>query len=133
MTAQTHSFAASWRLWLGIGVNSLGGPAGQVGVMHAKLVEERKQVTNAEFTGALSFAMVVPGPEAQQLATILGWQVADMTIARQDRVFRTKVFVDGLRLGRRLNDYDMHEAANHLNQWSKNFYPIMASETRWPG
>ena len=64
---------------------------------------------------------------------ILGWQVADMTIARQDRVFRTKVFVDGLRLGRRLNDYDMHEAANHLNQWSKNFYPIMASETRWPG
>ena len=75
MTAQTHSFAASWRLWLGIGVNSLGGPAGQVGVMHAKLVEERKQVTNAEFTGALSFAMVVPGPEAQQLATILGWQV----------------------------------------------------------
>jgi chromate transporter len=52
---------------------SFGGPAGQIGVMHKLLVEEKKWVSEERFLHALNFTMLLPGPEAQQLATYLGW------------------------------------------------------------
>jgi chromate transporter len=61
------------RVWLGIGVNSFGGPAGQLAVMHEELVERRRWLGERRFLHALNYAMVLPGPEAQQLVTYVGW------------------------------------------------------------
>ncbi len=63
------------RVWAGIGVNSFGGPAGQISVMHRELVDERGWLDEHRFTHALGFCMALPGPEAQQLATYSGWLV----------------------------------------------------------
>jgi chromate transporter len=61
------------RVWAYIGVNSFGGPAGQIAVMHRELVERRRWVSERRFLHALNYCMILPGPEAQQLATYIGW------------------------------------------------------------
>jgi len=67
------SFAEALRVWLRIGLLSFGGPAAQIAVMHREVVEQRHWVSDARFLHALNFCMLLPGPEAQQLATYLGW------------------------------------------------------------
>lgn len=61
------------RVWAYVGVNSFGGPAGQIAVMHREIVERRNWVSERRFLHALNYCMVLPGPEAQQLATYIGW------------------------------------------------------------
>lgn len=67
------SWAEALRFWLKLGFISFGGPAGQVAVMHKELVETKRWVSEKRFLHALNFCMLLPGPEAQQLATYLGW------------------------------------------------------------
>jgi chromate transporter len=67
------SFGEALRFWLKLGFISFGGPAGQIAIMHAELVERRRWISERRFLHALNFCMVLPGPEAQQLATYLGW------------------------------------------------------------
>lgn len=64
---------AALRFWLKLGFVSFGGPAGQIAIMHAELVERRRWISERRFLHALNFCMVLPGPEAQQLAIYLGW------------------------------------------------------------
>src|SRR6186997_2203453 len=66
-------FAEALRFWLKLGFISFGGPAGQIAIMHRALVEERRWISERRFLHALSYCMVLPGPEAQQLATYIGW------------------------------------------------------------
>jgi chromate transporter len=66
-------FAEALRFWTKLGLISFGGPAGQIAIMHTELVEKRRWVSEGRFLHALNFCMVLPGPEAQQLATYLGW------------------------------------------------------------
>jgi len=61
------------RVWARIGLLSFGGPAGQIALMHRELVEERRWLGDGRFLHALNFCMLLPGPEAQQLATYIGW------------------------------------------------------------
>jgi chromate transporter len=63
----------AFRVWLKIGLMSFGGPAGQIAMMHRTVVEERKWIDEARFLHALNYCMLLPGPEAQQLATYIGW------------------------------------------------------------
>ncbi len=63
------------RTWAYVGVNSFGGPAGQIAVMHRVIVDERKWIDEKRFLHALNFCMVLPGPEAMQLAVYIGWLV----------------------------------------------------------
>jgi chromate transporter len=72
-TAPYPTFQEATRVWLAVGLNSFGGPAGQIAVMHRMLVEERRWVSDHRFLHALNYCMLLPGPEAQQLATYLGW------------------------------------------------------------
>ncbi len=67
------SFAAAFRVWLKIGVLSFGGPAGQIALLHREVVDERHWVGEQRFLHALNFCTLLPGPEATQLATYLGW------------------------------------------------------------
>ncbi|HXF18632.1 MAG TPA: chromate efflux transporter [Burkholderiales bacterium] len=67
------SFRDALVYWLKLGFISFGGPAGQIAVMHQELVERRRWISERRFLHALNFCMVLPGPEAQQLATYLGW------------------------------------------------------------
>ncbi|MBK9134779.1 MAG: chromate efflux transporter [Betaproteobacteria bacterium] len=67
------SFGEALRFWLKLGFISFGGPAGQIAIMHSELVERRRWVSERRFLHALNYCMVLPGPEAQQLATYLGW------------------------------------------------------------
>ena len=67
------SFREALRVWAQVGLNSFGGPAGQIAVMHRMLVEERRWVGEARLLHALNYCMLLPGPEAQQLAIYLGW------------------------------------------------------------
>jgi chromate transporter len=66
-------FAEALRFWLKLGFISFGGPAGQISIMHTELVERRRWISEQRFLHALNYCMVLPGPEAQQLATYLGW------------------------------------------------------------
>ena len=66
-------FADAVRVWLRIALLSFGGPAGQIAVMHRILVEEKKWIGEERFLHALNFCMLLPGPEAQQLAVYIGW------------------------------------------------------------
>jgi chromate transporter len=66
-------FRDALRVWTRVALMSFGGPAGQIAVMHRELVEERKWVEESQFLHALNFCMLLPGPEAQQLAIYLGW------------------------------------------------------------
>jgi chromate transporter len=63
------------RYWLKLGCISFGGPAGQIAVMHKELVDKRRWISETHFLHALNFCMLLPGPEAQQLATYLGWRL----------------------------------------------------------
>lgn len=67
------SFAEALRVWARIGLLSFGGPAGQIALMHRELVERRRWIDEERFLHALNFCMLLPGPEAQQLATYIGW------------------------------------------------------------
>ncbi|MCV3766952.1 chromate efflux transporter [Rhizobium sp. TRM95796] len=67
------SFGDAVRVWARIGVLSFGGPAGQIALMHRELVDERRWISESRFLHALNFCMLLPGPEAQQLATYIGW------------------------------------------------------------
>ncbi|NQY84719.1 MAG: chromate transporter, partial [Alcanivorax sp.] len=67
------SFGEAVRVWLRIAILSFGGPAGQIAVMHRILVDEKRWVSESRFLHALNYCMVLPGPEAQQLATYIGW------------------------------------------------------------
>lgn len=67
------SFWAAFRFWLKLGFISFGGPAGQIAIMHSELVERRRWISEKRFLHALNYCMVLPGPEAQQLATYIGW------------------------------------------------------------
>ena len=67
------SFWAAFAFWLKLGFISFGGPAGQIAIMHTELVERRRWISEQRFLHALNYCMVLPGPEAQQLATYIGW------------------------------------------------------------
>jgi chromate transporter len=67
------SFAEALRVWLRVAALSFGGPAGQISVMHRIIVDEKRWVGEPRFLHALSYCMLLPGPEAQQLATYIGW------------------------------------------------------------
>jgi chromate transporter len=66
-------FWEAFRFWLKLGFISFGGPAGQIAIMHQELVERRRWISERRFLHALNFCMLLPGPEAQQLATYIGW------------------------------------------------------------
>jgi chromate transporter len=66
-------FREALAFWFKLGFISFGGPAGQIAILHAELVEKRRWISEARFLHALNYCMLLPGPEAQQLATYLGW------------------------------------------------------------
>ena len=68
-------FSKALRFWIKLGFISFGGPAGQIAIMHRELVEKNRWISDAHFLHALNFCMLLPGPEAQQLATYLGWRL----------------------------------------------------------
>ena len=70
---ESISFWQAFKFWLKLGFISFGGPAGQIAVMHQELVEEKKWISEQRFMHALNYCMLLPGPEAQQLATYIGW------------------------------------------------------------
>src|SRR5258705_3736890 len=67
------TFGEALRVWLRVALLSFGGPAGQIAVMHRILVEEKNWISESRFLHALNYCMLLPGPEAQQLATYIGW------------------------------------------------------------
>lgn len=69
------TFAQALRYWLKLGFISFGGPTGQIAIMHKELVDKRRWISDGHFLHALNFCMLLPGPEAQQLATYLGWRL----------------------------------------------------------
>jgi chromate transporter len=72
-TAPNIAFAEAFWFWLKLGFISFGGPAGQIAIMHQELVEKRRWISEKRYLHALNYCMVLPGPEAQQLATYIGW------------------------------------------------------------
>src|SRR6202166_3946839 len=71
--ARQPSFSEAFMVWLKIGCINFGGPAGQIAMMHRMLVDEKKWIDEPRFLHALNFCMLLPGPEAQKLATYIGW------------------------------------------------------------
>src|ERR1700742_729986 len=71
----THgvSMGEAFKVWLRVALLSFGGPAGQIAVMHRIIVEEKKWISEGRFLHALNYCMLLPGPEAQQLAIYIGW------------------------------------------------------------
>jgi len=69
------TLAEAFRFWLKLGFISFGGPAGQIAIMHAELVERRRWISEKRFLHALNYCMLLPGPEATQLATYIGWMM----------------------------------------------------------
>jgi chromate transporter len=72
---QDIPFGEAFRFWLKLGFISFGGPAGQIAIMQRELVEKRQWIEQDDFLHALNFCMLLPGPEAQQLATYIGWRL----------------------------------------------------------
>lgn len=70
---QHPTFSEAFRFWLKLGFISFGGPTGQIAIMHSELVEKKKWIDESRFLHALNFCMLLPGPEAQQLAIYIGW------------------------------------------------------------
>lgn len=66
-------FKEALKVWIRVAIHSFGGPAGQIAVMHKILVEEKKWISENRFLHAMNYCMLLPGPEAQQLATYIGW------------------------------------------------------------
>jgi chromate transporter len=75
MEATKPSFTQSLPLWLKIGCIGFGGPSGQIAILHTEIVVQRGWINDQEFGRALQFCMLLPGPEAQQLATYIGWRL----------------------------------------------------------
>jgi chromate transporter len=73
MQSEDVTLSQAWRVWAKIGWLGFGGPAGQIALMHRELVERRRWISNERFLHALSYCMLLPGPEAQQLAIYIGW------------------------------------------------------------
>jgi len=75
LNAQTPhpSFSEAFRFWLKLGFISFGGPTGQIAIMQTELVEKKRWISQSRFLHALNYCMLLPGPEAQQLATYIGW------------------------------------------------------------
>jgi chromate transporter len=71
--AEHPGFWEAFRFWVKLGFVSFGGPAGQISIMHRELVDKRRWVSNFRFLNALNYCMLLPGPEAQQLAVYIGW------------------------------------------------------------
>ncbi len=71
--AEAVSLFQAFLFWLKLGLISFGGPAGQISIMHQELVERRRWISERRFLHALNYCMLLPGPEAQQLATYIGW------------------------------------------------------------
>ena len=69
----TVSFTEALKFWFKLGCISFGGPAGQIAIMHRELVEQKRWISEKRFLHALNYCMLLPGPEAQQLATYIGW------------------------------------------------------------
>src|SRR5689334_14387847 len=69
----TPSFGEALRFWLKLGFVSFGGPAGQIAIMHRELVDRLRWISERRFLHALNYCMVLPGPEATQLAIYIGW------------------------------------------------------------
>ena len=69
------SFSEALRYWLKLGFISFGGPTGQIAIMHQDLVERKRWISEKRFLHALNYCMVLPGPEATQLATYIGWMM----------------------------------------------------------
>src|SRR5437016_5249608 len=67
------SFSEAFKFWLKLGFISFGGPTGQIAIMQTELVEKKKWISQSRFLHALNFCMLLPGPEAQQLAIYIGW------------------------------------------------------------
>src|ERR1700716_1458416 len=67
------SLQQAFRVWVRVAMLSFGGPAGQIAVMHRIVVEEQRWISESRFLHALNYCMLLPGPEAQQLATYIGW------------------------------------------------------------
>ncbi|HSH89659.1 MAG TPA: chromate efflux transporter [Ramlibacter sp.] len=72
-TSQRVSFGEAFKFWLKLGFISFGGPAGQIAIMHRELVDQKRWISERRFLHALNYCMLLPGPEAQQLATYIGW------------------------------------------------------------
>jgi chromate transporter len=73
VTPPSITFTQALLFWLKLGCISFGGPAGQIAIMHSELVDKRRWISEKRFLHALNYCMVLPGPEAQQLATYIGW------------------------------------------------------------
>ena len=73
MTERAVCLKEAARFWLRLGLVSFGGPAGQLSLLHRELVEERRWLSEQRYLHALNYCMLLPGPEATQLATYLGW------------------------------------------------------------
>src|SRR6058998_3913404 len=67
------SFSEAFRFWLKLGFISFGGPTGQIAIMQTELVERKRWISQSRFLHALNYCMLLPGPEAQQLAIYIGW------------------------------------------------------------
>src|SRR5215831_5880998 len=67
------SFHQAFRFWVKLGFISFGGPTGQIAVMHSELVEKKQWISESRFLHALNYCMLLPGPEATQLAIYIGW------------------------------------------------------------
>lgn len=70
---RTVPFSEAFRFWVKLGFISFGGPTGQIAIMHTELVEKKRWISEARFLHALNYCMLLPGPEAQQLAIYIGW------------------------------------------------------------
>ncbi len=69
------SFIEASKMWLRVGLLSFGGPAGQIAMLHKEVIDQRQLISEKEFLSALNFCMLLPGPEAMQLATYIGWKL----------------------------------------------------------
>ena len=74
-TQAVPTYREAFAVWLRIGLLSFGGPSGQIALMHRMLVDEKKWIDDGRFLNALNFCMLLPGPEAMQLATYIGWRL----------------------------------------------------------
>lgn len=97
MTEQpAPTFKQALAIWAKIGVLSFGGPAGQIALMHRVLVDEQRWIAEDRFLHALNFCMLLPGPEAMQLATYVGWRLQSRSRSPpQRRLSRASRLADG--------------------------------------
>src|SRR6476660_593947 len=72
-TQSVVNFAEAFRYWLKLGFINCGGPTGQIAIMHKALIDEKRWISEERFLHALNYCMLLPGPEAQQLAIYIGW------------------------------------------------------------